>query len=49
LTVGYENDDFTRNMVTIIAEARLVQYIRNNDIKAFVEADLATAIAALEV
>lgn len=49
LTVGYENDDFTRNMVTIIAEARLVQYIRNNDINAFVEADLATAIAALEV
>jgi HK97 family phage major capsid protein len=48
LTVGYENDDFTRNMVTIIAEARLVQYIRNNDYPAFVEADLATAIAALE-
>jgi len=48
LTVGYENDDFTRNMVTIIAEARLVQYIRNNDYAAFVEADLATAIAALE-
>lgn len=48
LTVGYENDDFTRNMVTIIAEARLVQYIRNNDIYAFVEADLATAIAALD-
>ena len=48
LTVGYENDDFTRNMVTIIAEARLVQYIRNNDVNAFVEADLATAIAALE-
>jgi HK97 family phage major capsid protein len=47
LTVGYENDDFTRNMVTIIAEARLVQYIRNNDFYAFVEADLATAIAAL--
>jgi HK97 family phage major capsid protein len=49
LTVGYENDDFTRNMVTIIAEARLVQYIRNNDANAFVEADLATAIAALEL
>jgi HK97 family phage major capsid protein len=49
LTVGYENDDFTRNMVTIIAEARLVQYIRNNDFNAFVEADLATAIAALEL
>lgn len=47
LTVGYENDDFTRNMVTIIAEARLVQYIRNNDVYAFVQADLATAIAAL--
>ena len=31
------------------AEARLVQYIRNNDVYAFVEADLATAIAALEV
>jgi len=48
LQVGYENDDFTRNMVTILAEARLVSYIKGNDVTAFVEADIATAIAAID-
>jgi len=48
LQVGYENDDFTRNMVTILAEARLVSYVKGNDVNAFVEADLATAIAAID-
>ena len=48
LQVGYENDDFTRNMVTILAEARLVSYVKGNDVNAFVEADIATAIAAID-
>jgi HK97 family phage major capsid protein len=47
--VGYVNDDFQRNMVTILAEARLVQYVKANDYPAFVAGDLATAIAALAV
>jgi HK97 family phage major capsid protein len=45
--VGYVNDDFQRNMVTILAEARLVQYVKANDYPAFVAGDIATAIAAL--
>ena len=47
--VGYVNDDFQRNMVTILAEARLVQYVKANDYPAFVDGNIATAIAALEV
>jgi HK97 family phage major capsid protein len=45
--VGYVNDDFQRNMVTILAEARLVQYVKANDYPAFVDGTIATAIAAL--
>jgi hypothetical protein len=36
-------------MVTILAEARLVQYVKENDYPAFVDGNIATAIAALEV
>jgi len=45
--VGYVNDDFQRNMVTILAEARLVQYVKENDYPAFVKGNIATAIAAI--
>jgi HK97 family phage major capsid protein len=45
MTVGYENDDFTRNMVTILAEARLVQYIKNNQLDAFVTDSITAVIA----
>ena len=45
MTVGYENDDFTRNMVTILAEARLVQYIKNNQLTAFVSDSISAVIA----
>jgi HK97 family phage major capsid protein len=47
MSVGYENDDFTRNMVTILCEARLVSYIKGNDVGAFVESDIATDIALI--
>ena len=47
--VGYVNDDFQRNMVTILAEARLVQYVKANDYPAFVSGEIATAIALLAV
>lgn len=45
MSVGYENDDFTRNMVTILCEARLVAYVKGNDVNAFVQSDIATDIA----
>ena len=36
INVGYENDDFTKNLVTILAEARLVQRVKSNHYGAFV-------------
>ncbi len=49
MSVGYENDDFTRNMVTILCEARLVAYIKGNDVDAFVQSDIATDIALINL
>lgn len=48
ITVGYEGDDFKRNMVTILAEARLVSFIKANDTGAFVKGTISTAIVALD-
>jgi hypothetical protein len=47
VTVGYVNDDFQRNMVSILAEARLVHYVKANDVNAFVKGTIATAITAI--
>lgn len=47
IQVGYENDDFARNMVSILCEARLCSFVKENDLNAFVVGDIATAIAAL--
>ena len=49
LQVGYVNDDFQRNMVTILCEMRLAHYVKNNQVNAFVQGDFATAIAAIEL
>lgn len=49
LQVGYVNDDFQRNMVTILCEMRLVQYVKENDVNAFVKGNLATAIASIDL
>jgi HK97 family phage major capsid protein len=45
--VGYENDDFTKNFVTILAEARLVHRVKSNYYGAFVTGDFAVAKAAI--
>jgi len=47
MSVGYVDDDFQRNMVTILCEARLVSYVKANEQLAFVTGDFTTAIAAL--
>ena len=47
IQVGYVNDDFTKNLVTILAEMRAVHYVKSNHYGAFVKGDFATAIAAL--
>lgn len=48
LQVGYVNDDFQRNMVTILAEMRAAHYVKENQVKAFVKGTFATAIPALD-
>lgn len=48
IQVGYENDDFTKNLVTILGELRAVHYIKSNHTGAFVKGTFSTAKAALE-
>lgn len=48
INLGYENDDFTKNMVTILGEMRAVHYIKDNHIDAFVKGDFATAITGID-
>jgi HK97 family phage major capsid protein len=47
IQVGYVNDDFTKNLVTILAEMRAVLYIKTNWLNAFVKGTFTTAITAL--
>ena len=48
IQVGYENDDFTKNLVTILGELRAVHYIKTNHAGAFYKGTFATVAAALE-
>jgi len=41
MTFGWENDDFTKNLVTVIAESRIHSFHSDNDAAAFVYDDLA--------
>lgn len=47
INLGYENDDFTKNMVTILAEMRAVHYIKKHHVNAFVKGTFADAITAI--
>ena len=47
LSVGLDTDDFTKNMITILAEARFVSYVKNNQKPAFVYGDIATDVALI--
>lgn len=47
INVGFENDDFTKNFVTILGECRLVHRVKSNHYGAFVTGDFTTAIAAI--
>ena len=46
--VGLDGNDFTKNMRTILGEARLEVIIENNDLTAFIKGTFATTNAALE-
>lgn len=47
IQVGYINDDFTRNMMTVLCEARACFFVKNNHTAAFVKGDFAADKAAL--
>lgn len=47
MSVGLDQDDFTKNMITILAEARLVSYIKKNQKPAFVIGTISTDVAAI--
>lgn len=47
INLGYENDDFTKNLVTILAEMRAVHYIKKHHVKAFLKGTFTTAITAI--
>jgi HK97 family phage major capsid protein len=47
IQVGYVNDDFTKNLITVLCEARAVNFVKVNHYGAFVKGDFATAQAAL--
>lgn len=44
LEFGLENDDFSRNLITILAELRGVHYIKNNHKNAFLQGKFSDAI-----
>jgi len=48
IEVGRDSDDFTRNLVTVLAEWRGLCIVKNNDRTAFIKGDFATDKAALE-
>lgn len=48
IQVGYENDDFTKNLVTILGEMRAFHYIKTNHVNAFVKGTFSTAKTAME-
>lgn len=45
IQVGQENDDFTKNLVTILAELRAVHYIKSEHTNAFIKGTFAGALA----
>jgi HK97 family phage major capsid protein len=47
ISIGYENDDFTKNLITILAEARAANYVKTNYLNAFVQGTFTAAKAAL--
>lgn len=47
MSVGWENDDFRKNIVTVLAEKRLMCYIKSQYKTAFVKDKFATVIEGI--
>ena len=48
ITFGWENDDFTKNLVTMLGEKRLMTYIKSQYKTAFVKDKFSTVIEAIK-
>ena len=48
ISVGYVDDDFTNNLMTVLCEARACHFVKTNHFGAFVKGDFVSAKAALE-
>lgn len=48
IDIGYDGNDFTKNMITILAEIRLAAYVKTNHANAFVTGTFSNAIAAID-
>jgi hypothetical protein len=46
--MGYTGNDFTSNLIVMLAEKRLASYVRSNDVQAFVYDTFANMKAYLE-
>ena len=44
IQIGWENDDFTKNLVTILAEVRATHFVKSQDYTAFVTGTFADDI-----
>lgn len=49
ILMGYDSDDFSKNMVTIIAEKRFASFVKENHYSAFVYSSFANVIAYITV
>jgi len=47
--VGYVNDDFTKNLITVLVEARACNFVKTNHLGAFVKGVFATDIAVIDL
>lgn len=48
IDIGYDGNDFTKNLVTVLGEIRLASYVKSNHAGAFVSGDFSDAITALD-
>jgi HK97 family phage major capsid protein len=48
VTYGWENDDFTKNLVTLVGERRIHQYVKTPHTGAFIYDTFANVLAAIE-
>lgn len=48
ISVGWVNDDFTNNLVTVVAEERVIYYVKAQDKAAFVSDTFANVITAIK-